>query len=383
MNSLMKFCKKLIIFVVPLLILYAPVFLSGEHITGKAAAHRQHQDKQSILYGPAAENQFRYYKAESSRMIDPSVLLLGDSRALQVRSFFFDHGVNFYNAGYSVVHTADMQYFLEAQDVQNIDMVIIVLSHFSFNANFQDIEYPKHADYKQMPSNGIFDAGIQAKYMWNSIKAGKFILANMSNKNAIGQNAKINFNGMLNDGSYYYGELFAKEDQRTEGTDDRLKDTLNRIKNASSRFEHGDSANPKAFHYLEQFLQYCKNNGIFVIAYAPPYAPAVNNAMLEKGEAYAYQYEMLETVPSIFKEYEFEFYDYTDAASLDCTDDFYLDGFHGSDVVFLRIFMDMMARGSLLNEYCSLEHLRAYDQNRYSDLRLMQTWEQYNRESMK
>ena len=380
MKPAAKLLLKLLILVLPFVIISIPILLSGEFLSGKLVSVLQQKYDFSILYGPIAESQYRFYKSESTRIVKPSVILMGDSRALVIHSFFFNEDIIFYNTGYTVTNTAEMQYFLESQDTSNMDVIIFALNHFSFNINWSDVGYPNHQDYiTPHPPDYIANIKSQIDYLQSSRKAGKSVLTkNIFDTGLLGLNAVINSNGMLNDGSYFYGEIHYKEDdgQDTQG---RMEDTLDRIENANRRFQHGERANPNAIHYLELFLQYCKDNDIYVICFAPPYAPIVNKAMKERGDAYAYQYETLEIVPRIFENFGYEFYDYTDASFLGCTDDFYLDGFHGSDVVFLRMFIDMIEHGSRLGRYCALDDLQIFNTERFSNTRLFETWKQYNK----
>lgn len=380
-NPVIKLCVKLFIFLLPFCLFFSPVILSGEYFGGGYYAIRQNTDKQSMLYGPIAEDQYKYYKAEAARLANPSVLALGDSRALTIPAFFFKRDVSFYNAGYSVVDTADMQYFLEHQNTQDMDYVIISLSHFSFNSNFRDIEQPTHTDFSTQSSlHGVhgIDFASSGQFFIKSLMAGNFaFVENTFKPNIAGLNAKANQNGMLNDGSYFYGEVFRKT-ASGQSAGDRVADTLNRIEHADRAFQHGEHVNPNAIDSLEEFLEFCTERNIYVIAYAPPYAPTVNEAMDQHGGDYGYQKEMLALLPSIFTAHGYEFHDYTDAAFLGCTDDFYIDGFHGSEVVFLRMFIDMIENGSRLKDICDLSDLQAYDMARFSDLRILQTWEEYN-----
>ena len=378
MKSIKSLLIKLGIFSIPIIIFFSPVVITGEHFNSGEVAWEQQRDNRSIIYGPIAEGRFRFYKAESSRLYKPSVLILGDSRAIQIRDFFFNDDIRTYNAGHSVTHAADMLHFLDSQDVSAIDTLIIVISPFSFNANSTTVRYPTHTNF--IIDTTRLSAIDQFTFFYNTLFSGNNIfIPNLLNPDIIGQNAKSNISGTLNDGSFYYGrELLDKKAGETAA--ERMVNTLERIDSADKWdfFAHGLNANPKAIDYLEKLLQFCTDNDIFVIAYVPPYAPTINDVMRSKGNAYAYHIEMLNMVPSVFKRYNFEFYDYTDVSHLGCTDEHFLDGHHPSDVVLLRMFIDMIEKGSRLSEYCTLVDLYEYDRNRFSDIGILETWEQYN-----
>ena len=376
------FLCKLLLFVLPAAILFYPVLCSGEMANGGIVAVLQHVYNIPIIYGPLySETQYQYYKAAATQIREPEVLVIGDSRSLQIHDFFFKEDVNMYNAGYCAITTADIQYFLETcKGTSSVNTVIFPLSHFSFNENYQDVFYPDHnkySDYKE----GVGSTFSQVVHrLYEDIQKGTLTLADyygiIKNTNAVGLNAKFNGNGILNSGAYYYGKTYSEEDNHDSTY--RIQDTLTRIKNANMRFEHGETASPSAIYYLREFLNYCEENEIYVISYAPPYAPSVNHAMEAKGEAYGYQEEMLRLVPEIFAEYSnAEFFDYTDISFLGCNDDYFIDGFHGGDVAFTRMFVDMISKGSRLKDLCDINALREYDRNRYSDLVLFSGVEEY------
>jgi len=376
MKSIRTLIIKLAIFSVPLIVFFIPAIITGEYINGGEVAWRQQVENQSIIYGPIAEGRIRFYKAESSRLFKPSVLILGESRAIQVRDFFFNNDVRVYNAGVAANNGADMLHFLDSQDVSAIDTLIMVVSPFTFNASALPVHYPTHTNYTIDAT--LLSAFDQFTFFYDMLFSDNDIfIPNLLNTDIIGQNAKSNISGSLNDGSFFYGRELLDE-IAGETPEERMADTLERIENAAGLFSHGQHANPNAIYYLEMLLQFCADNDIYVIGYVPPYAPVANAAMRAKGNAYAYHTEMLEVVPAIFARFDFEFYDYTDVSFLDCTDAHFIDGFHASDVVYLRMFIDMIESGSRLSELCTLEDLYRYDENRFSDIGILETWEEYN-----
>ena len=379
MKQVRIFFMKLMIFSLPLMFAFSPLLFSGESINSTNVARMQ--QSKDVLFGTEySEATYRYYKSEMTRLMNPEVLILGDSRPLQIRSSFFKDDITVYNASYSVINTEDMKYFLESQKNSNIRIVIISLSHFSFNANFADIITPTHDEYvNPIRGNGLPIPTV-AKFILKDMADNKLgirqYISTLFEVNSIGMNAKLNKNGMLPDGSFFYGNTYATCDTQPDPLP-RLEDALNRISEGNMRFQYGKHANPKAFQSLESFLSYCSDNEIYVIAFAPSYAPSINDAMYARGEDYQYQVEMLEKIPSIFDKYGFEFYDYTNATHLGCTDFYYLDGFHGGDVVYLRMFIDMIEQGSLLGEICDVQKLRLIDSNKFSDIRIFSTLQDY------
>ncbi|MEH2957620.1 hypothetical protein [Candidatus Merdisoma sp. JLR.KK006] len=106
---------------------------------------------------------------------------------------------------------------------------------------------------------------------------------------------------------------------------------------------------------MEAFLAYCKVNGIKVIAFEPPFTASVVERIEAKGEKYQYMNEISSRIFDVFEKYQFEFYDYSDVANLGCgADSFFIDGFHGSEVVYIKMFQDMIQQGSCLELYCDI-----------------------------
>lgn len=383
MKAQQKLVVKLLLLLLPFaLLLGLPLLVYGEIFNSNDITNMQLKRGIPKLYGTIRQNQYSYYKVEMARRLSPSVILLGDSRTLQIHNFFFNKDSRFYNAGIGgsiTGNAASMQYFLEFQNTDSIDVAIICLSHFWFNENNREVIYTGHDFFAEAPSLSQTDMISIINFLEHicRLDAMKNTAQNLSSFERMGGTAIIHNNGILADGSYYYGKAYPN-DSIGQTNEDRLSGTLDAIEKAEVRFEHGEKINTNTLNYLDQFLQYCTSNGIYVIAYAPPYAPSINDAMSAKGNAYAYQHDALDIIPSLFRKYGFEFYDYTDVTTLDCTDNHFLDGDHASEVVFLRMIIDMIEKGSRLADFCTLDDLRSFDENRYSDQRLFETFEEYS-----
>ena len=134
-------------------------------------------------------------------------------------------------------------------------------------------------------------------------------------------------------------------------------DTFDRIDFGRYRFEWGGHAdNQRAFEQLENFLAYCKNNDIIVIGFTPPYAPSVYDKMMQSGN-YGYLAEITPMCEMIFKSFDYEYYDYMDSTLLGLDDTYFVDGFHGNDVVYANIIDDILKQGSYLGSYINKEKL--------------------------
>lgn len=124
----------------------------------------------------------------------------------------------------------------------------------------------------------------------------------------IGFNAIINRNGFLDDGSYYYGSVYSGENIH----DENFESTFRRVESGKELFSHASDADLEAIEEIRKIFDLCKEKGIHVITYTPPYAPAVIDKMQSMDDKYAYFKQIPDLVSAVCLEYDYEFYDYTD-----------------------------------------------------------------------
>ena len=102
---------------------------------------------------------------------------------------------------------------------------------------------------------------------------------------------------------------------------------------------------------LRAVLETCRDMGIEVTAFLPPYAPSVWQYMMDYGE-HPYMTMILGEIEPVFDEYGFEVFDYSYLP--ETTDDMYVDGFHGSDRVYAavcaRLARDSQTLADVLDE---------------------------------
>lgn len=114
---------------------------------------------------------------------------------------------------------------------------------------------------------------------------------------------------------------------------------------------------------LKIFLDFCKKQDIHVISFLPPFADEVYEAMLKSGN-HDYIGKVYDALKPIYKQYQFELYNYSKMAYFNSDDSEVHDGWHGGEVAYLRILMDMLEKGSQLNKYTNLERPREDFKNR-------------------
>ncbi len=296
-------------------------------------------------------------------------MALGSSRVMQIEDDFFGNPQNFYNAGGAVNYPSEMQCFLEQMPRDNrIELVIISVDQWIFNINYTGkLLEPDAESFIDFSLNETLDFKNAMKQIIDDYTEQKLSIFQLLNhNNRIGVNAKVNGNGFLKDGSYYYDKRFLQKNNPDESY---FADTFQRIEDGNARFEYGEKINLDIVNQMEALLAYCKKNEIRVIGFEPPFAASVVKKLAEKGEEYKYMNEIPVKMLDVFQKYQFEFYDYSDVSDLGCGENsFFIDGFHGSDAVYIKMFQDMIEQGSCLKEYCDLDELINLYENRDSDV---------------
>ncbi len=178
----------------------------------------------------------------------------------------------------------------------------------------------------------------------------------------IGFNGRVKDDGFMYDGSYYYGDMYRDP---SSSWDYEFVDTHNRISNGVSRFEWGNHIDEDTLKQLENLLSYCKDNDIRVIGFLAPFAPSIYDLMDETGN-YGYLGEINPACTELFNKYGFEFYDYMDGGKLDLTDEYFIDGFHGSEIVYGNILKDMVAHNSSVEKYVDIGQIDELINHAYS-----------------
>jgi len=363
-----KFIFKTALFLIVLSLFILPPFLilksSGENFKDLKGVIKKNNN---YLIGYAYnENNYGYLKWLSiNENKKHQILALGSSRVLQFRKNMFQS--SFYNAGYTISTIGDFKSFLEGINIDKYPKYLILgLDQWMFNVNYNNgivVGRPKYYwsnNFSKYPRPHTYLS------VYKSLFNGKYgldIIKN-SSSNKIGLNALINNKGFRNDGSIYYGSEILKLINRDVSANDfKFTDTFSRIKNGNKRFEYSDKVNDLAFDELHNLLSFCKKNNIDVVAFTPPFANSVYDKMVSSNK-YLYIDSLESKLQKVFNKYNYEFYNYSSGELLGSNDDQFIDGFHGGEVVYTNILIDMLKKNSILNEVSSVNNLETDKKNK-------------------
>ncbi len=365
------FRRRCLLFVVPLLLLAAPAIgilqTSGESLADVDEII-EHSDDQQFLVGYAYNDRnYGYLKYRRLTSLSrQSVVALGSSRVLGFREEMFSG--SFYNAGYTIVSPWDFRTFLGLiPDARLPEVLILGLDQFMFNAANNRDRPPKESTvWTTKPRNDLQAACQLIPDVYKDLVRGRLpigpVLTHATGISPstipVGLNGLVNAQGFRNDGSLVYGSqvrLLLKSDPAAR--DFHFARTLNRVKRGGTRFNHGDMVDSAAVDEIDQLLSYCRERNVQVVAFLPPYADAVWDAMQESGN-YEYTLHIESALQDSFDRHECELYAFHRMSDCDSSDLEAIDGFHAGGNVYLKMLIHMLSEGSVLNKHASLVQLQ-------------------------
>ena len=322
---------------------------------------QEQRDNHVILVGLGYGEQTAYYKKENANYYHAEVIALGTSRVMQYKDSFFD--TSFYNCGGSVAGN-----FNEYRNfLQNLEytpsMIILGLDDWIFNDTWNrscrevmrfELIRPVNRNKVVMTLDIIKDF---LKQKWSISELNNYTL----NK---GFGGAIKDAGFMYDGSYYYGNVYRNPQN---SSDFQFKDTLERIKEGRDRFEYGIQIDSDTLIQLDLLLKYCSENDIYVLGVRSPFAPSIYQKMVQSGD-YGYLSKIPLACKDLFSQYDFAYFDYANCDNLAISDEYFIDGFHGSEVAYGMMVENMIYENVILREKVNEEHLSSLLDHAYSTL---------------
>lgn len=361
-RDLLKFLKKIIIFI-PLITMligfpFLLLFLSKEIIPIDDIISIHQRKSPIVLFGTAYIDLNGFYKLQATKVIQPHILVLGNSRIMPMRENFFTSDKNFYNAGGCVIKITDFYRFLEKIPInEQPELLILGLDQVFFSKDYQttfaNIQFTPHRDLSQMP------------YMLYSVLRDyfhkKFTIHQLFIKKpymAIGMDAIINEDGYLNDGSRFWGKDIHHPDKNH--IQQNILATQNDIRLGLRRFLYANKPSPQAIEELNHFLKYCAKRKIKVIGILPPFSKSTVDIISNLPNKQDYMLRIYEQIKPIFDQQGAEIYDYTDISQLGANEMETIDGYHASEKAFLRIHLDMLSKSHILKAYTANAYFLEY-----------------------
>lgn len=365
-DKMKRIIIKMICFILPFVVFFLPfmivALLTMEIVDFNQVMNIQRLSKREILVGMGYNEQTDYYKLSNMNYFEPEVIALGTSRVMQFKGDYFVR--EFYNVGGAVNNNFDeYKNFLENVKPSAMpELIILGLDSWVFNDSWnQSVSsadcYWEIEKYKPDVRSTLFS--IIEDYMDGKWSFSQVIDSQNSN---LGFNGQLREDGFLVDGSYYYGDFYRNPKLQK---DYLFADTYDRIENGIQRFEYGNVVDAETLCELEDLLAYCRQHSIQVVAFIPPFAPSVYDKLQNSGH-YGYMENIYSKCLPLFTKYGFEVYDVQNSRALGCSDEYFVDGFHGGDIVYGKIIQYMISENSIIKEFTDEVKLNSMIENSYS-----------------
>lgn len=315
-----------------------------------------------VLYRPRYGNRDLEFKLLATNTRQPEIVAVGSSRILQFRSLFFNRDTSaFYNAAgpaWQLEHVVAL-----VEGLEYAPRVLIV----SLDQPWFNHAYPGDPFEPSLAPTSDFDHifMVNRSVMQAMLEGQPLDIRQMLERRepaygglALGLRAIRDGHGFRNDGSEQYGDFFVARHLTPENERARH---LSLLENGQDMYARGSEVSESALQQLDRFLQYCDERGIFVIGFLPSFMPALHQEMVAGG-----QHQYVEALPHhlepLFQSHGFAFFDFTDGAALHATDGDFIDGWHASERINLRLYTEMArALPDVLGAYSDMEWLAATD----------------------
>ncbi len=346
-----KFLKHIFLFLLPLGILFAPgIFLlyhTNEFYSIEEVGALS-KGEEPLLYAPAYSNFTQELQKQGTLLHQPTVLALGNSRVGEFRGVFFKDPGIFYNATGAVGALSDFKNFLEAVAPYQPKILIVNMDHYFFNPDQAKNNVVTRPNPFTNPQSSWIDVALEALIRqggwwkvyadyWHDKYSPTEVFSHRTPNTSIGLRAVVDKSGRTNDGSDYYNTSTPSFQPKTMEAIHALADTIS----PTHGDWYGDSISADALQETRTFLEYCKEKGIFVIGFLPPIAPTEYDRIQAFPDAsYAEVVKTLApTLSTTYREYGFDFYDFSDVASIGGSDLEMIDAKHGGEKMYLRLFL--------------------------------------------
>ncbi len=361
-----RFWVRLISFLAPFVIIFilftGLLIYSGESMPLAWVAQMQ-MSSEPILYRPRYGNRDLAFKLVSANLRAAPILALGSSHILQFRSGFFTGGLEtFYNAGAPAWTLTQLSTFVNQLDANAIPQVLILsLDHPWFNRDYHGDTFPDPvSDFDQIFR--INRSFIQDVFDGETFDFQQLLTRQSSDgvSTGLGLRALQDGHGFRNDGSEQYGDFLIAEYLMPELERARHMEWM---RDGYDMYIYGDEVDAERVAQLTAILDWASSHNILVIGFLPPYMPSLYTEIVQNDQ-YGYIHDLPATLAPLFSERGFHFLDYSNPELLQAQDTDFFDGWHASELIYLRLYLDMVSQvPAVLSPYTDVEYLRQIEAN--------------------
>ena len=339
---------KILIIFLPFILFYGfptvCLYRAGELFSFDTYLHPLEKGRLFGLAYSYYDKEYKYYMTND--YMRPQVLVLGSSRIMQVKSNIVRPGVSFYNAGGAVQNVYEFRLFLEKLAYKP-ELIIANFDQFYFNPYYEDQKGLFSRDVYEKPAFSFTKYLNSCATFYEDLFADKINLRELFRSDQIGVTAICTQRGFTTDGTYYDGMV---ETHPEVSIDYNFKGTMERIRNKNLRFQGCDHADKSILGEVDSLLTFCDQHDIMFVGFLPPFAPKISD-VLEKDGHYGYLNEIPELLNEVASRHQAVMMDFTRYENQYASDCFFLDGFHGSDLVYHAMMADMIDSVPQIQKY--------------------------------
>jgi hypothetical protein len=365
---MIAFIKKVIIFLLPLSLIFAfPIFViynSREFFSSQDIIAQQAHFPDALFGFLYTSDLDLAYKKKLIDMKHPQVLAVGTSKVMEIRKEFFLSPEMFANAGVPIGDTSigDMENLIEHLEGSSTPKLI-------FLGVDQDLLY---ADYRKedIKRDPPFVERISAlaintsRNVYLDFFAHKYDVLELSRQHQInpsmGIGALLHGDGYRSDGSYRYHKA-EQNAALEEEVSAKISARVQEIKTTPIPItEYRKEQLRLNLVSLSRILQLCKDKGITVVGFTPPYPKPVYETMLSSS---GLENNMVARAPqevsSLFAAYHDPFFDFSSVDNFGGGQDVFIDVLHGTDVMYVHMMLAMASQTHVLDAYLDISALKS------------------------
>jgi len=367
-----RFLIKCGLFSIPLWVIFTPAVIHLEthrelESTEVMASQSQHN---GALIGLGYTDPMHLVKHAVLQNRQPEVIALGTSRVLQFRDFCFSKPESFYNCGRSVGKVQDLEAFLSSYPGEKPKVIILGLDQDMFSVDDEDL-LKKPRTYQSKDSSYGTRLTKGTKAFWEAWSDDEIVTGTtlLGTTNFIGRNARLENEGYRADGSYCYGRVIRQSNQQ-DAYD--FKNTIRRINKGKGRFAPATEINASAIQQIADFLKNCKELDIHVVGFLPPYGSKVYERLQEDALIYPHVFDLHSQLKPAFEAEGMLLMDYSDIHLIGANDFETTDGFHGSEVSYLRLLKLLVAEDKILRRHANTARIDQLITHAYSARQILE-----------
>jgi hypothetical protein len=292
------------------------------------------QARTGATYSQRYINATSAYKALGVKTFAPRIVVLGNSRMLQIMDHSVPKPSEFYNAAVANTGGGEVDSMMDVlralDDEHKPDAVIIGIDPLIFNPYSHDNARYSGLNqlWRTVTSRYRIVERIWRRYSYYALLSDKsrwtHYLLSEAGKEGIGVDARMQGAGYARDGSYHYPE----DVLRAHPPEKSALEWQRELENAQERYPSCDKLDEALLGRFVSLLRYCRGRGIRVVGVLMPSREDLYDAFTTLPSHRAFFQEYRTRVPAIMQHMGYQCFDFSSPASIGLTSDDFLDAGH-------------------------------------------------------